>query len=128
MTQPGTGGVGVSELAERICAMDDAIMFCVMINSEGDILATKSRPGSKGIVQQKGDIELLARRWAVVRGIDDTADKLLGASRSAIIFREKITLMSVNAAGGRCAFIGARPDFDVRMIREIEQAVARLNQ
>jgi hypothetical protein len=126
MTQPETGEVSVYELAEQICEKDDSIMFCVIIDSEGEILATKSRPGSKGIVQKESDVELLARRWAIVRGIDDTADKLLGVSRSAIIFREKITLMSVNAAGGRCAFVGARPDFDIRKIREIEQAVARL--
>lgn len=116
-----------SELAERICSFDDAIMFCVIISSEGDINAIRSRPGSTGLVRDKSDIELLARRWTIVRGIDDTADKLLGQSRSAIILRDKITLMSINAPGGRCAFVGARPDIDIRKVREMEGAVALLN-
>ncbi len=107
--------------------MDDAIMFCVIISSQGDIRATRSRPGSESLLRNKSDVELLARRWAVVRGIDDTADKLLGPSRTAIILRDKITLLSINASGGRCAFVGARPDFDIRKVGEIEGAVALLN-
>jgi hypothetical protein len=118
--------VGEPELAERVVSSDDAIMFCVIMNAEGDIHEIHSRPGSGSLVRNKSDVELLARRWAIVRGIDDTADKLLGASRSAIILREKITLMSINASGGRCVFIGARPEIDVRKIREIEEVVALL--
>jgi hypothetical protein len=118
--------VSESELAERVCSLDDAIMFCVIINSEGDIHAIQSRPGGGSLIKNKSDVELLARRWAIVRGIDDTADNLLGASRSAIILREKITLMSINASSGRCVFIGARPEIDVRKIREIEKAVGLL--
>jgi hypothetical protein len=125
--RPEPRKVGESELAEQICSMDAAIMFCLIINSQGDIRATRWQPGSESLVQSKNDVELLAKRWAVVRGIDDTADKLLGPSRSAIILRDKITLLSINASGGRCAFVGARSDFDIGKIREVEGAVALLN-
>lgn len=113
-----------SELAQRICSMDDAIMFCIMINSNGDVQATTSRPGIDNFVQNKSDIELLAKRLTVARGIDAAADKLFGPSRSAMIFRDRTTLMIIRAADGGCAFVGARPDFDNQRIREIEKAVA----
>jgi hypothetical protein len=123
----GPGQVSESELADRICSFDDAIMFCVIISSQGDIHVIRSRPGSESLVRSKSDVEMLAKRWAIVRGIDDTADKLLGPSRSAIVLRDKITLMSINAPGGRCAFVGASPNVDIRKVREMEEAVALLS-
>jgi hypothetical protein len=123
----GPGQVSESELADRIFSFDDAIMFCVIMSSDGDVHVIRSQPGSGSLVRNKGDVEMLAKRWAIVRGIDDTADKLLGQSRSAIILRDKITLMSINAPGGRCAFVGARPDVDIRKVREMEEAVALLS-
>jgi hypothetical protein len=123
-SEPRPGELIESELAQRICSMDDAIMFCIMINSNGEVQATASRPGSNSFVQNKSDIELLAKRLTVARGIDATADKLFGPSRSAMIFRDRTTLMIIRAADGSCAFVGARPDFDNQRIREIEKAVA----
>jgi hypothetical protein len=122
----GSGKVSEAELAERVCSLDDAIMFCAIMGSHGEIHVTRSRPGSAPFVTKESDVELLARRWAVVRGIDDTADKLLGRSRSAVILRDKVTLMSVNVSGGRCVFVGARPDVDIRKVTKIEQAAGLL--
>ena len=119
---PRGRAVSGSELAERVCSIDDKVLFCAVIGARGEITATASRPGYKSAVPEK-EVDVLAKRWAIVRGIDDTADKLLGPARSAIIFRKKITLMSVSAREGGSVFVGARPDFDAARIKEIEKLV-----
>jgi hypothetical protein len=110
------------ELTERVCSIDDRVLFCAIIGARGEITATASRPGYKSVVTDK-EVDILAKRWAIIRGIDDTADKSLGPARSAVIFRKKITLMSVSAREGGSVFVGARPDFDAARIKEIEKLV-----
>jgi hypothetical protein len=106
-----------------VCSIDRKILFCAIIDSNGEIGATASRPGRAAAVPED-QVGIFAKRWNIIRGIDDAGDKLLGPSRSAIIFRKNITLMSIDATDGRCVFVGASPEFDMLKIKEIERFVA----
>jgi hypothetical protein len=123
MNRPPRGStLKESKLASRVCSMDDSILYCAVIGPRGEIGATASSDGQGDVPES--EVEILAKRWAIVRGIDDTADELLGPTRSAIIFRKGVTLISVSAGNGKSVFVGARPDFDASKIKEIEGMVA----
>jgi hypothetical protein len=110
-------------LAERVCSIDAKVLFCAIIDSKGEIGATASRPGS-GAAVPKDQVGIFAKRWNIIRGIDDAGDKFLGPSRSAIIFRKNITLISIDATDGRCVLVGATPEFDMLKVKDLERLVA----
>ena len=107
-------------LAKEVCAVDGDILFCAIVGGDAELVASATKDGTSPRVPA-GEVELFLKRWDLVRKIDDTGDSRLGPTRSAAVFRDGLTLVSVNLPDGACALVGARPTFDPSKIRLLEK-------
>jgi hypothetical protein len=108
----------------RILDFDKSIWSVVMLSSDGRAMASFQRRGTAPL-EPESETETVYMKATIAVSMSTPMDKYHGRVRSAVIVKEKVTMICFNMMG-KIMLIMASPAFQLQRVEELGQLIDQL--